>query len=219
MNTDRRVAVTGQYHRLTVVETAGLVRRAAACFATAPAQTSPGPGQDHHLARESPHVPGIRHPVMISGMPVATALAEIDATAAEQLRAALLHAADRGHATIVADLARTRICDSAGLTVLVRAHKRAVAEGGEPHVEQLRANRNDCAVGAQPPPGPQIAELSRRTQIRAALLRTWESRYGLLRLARTAAGYRAYTDADEQRVLRMQAFLARDLSTAETART
>lgn len=28
-------------------------------------------------------------------------------------------------------MTRTRLCDTAGLTVLVRAHKRAVAEGGE----------------------------------------------------------------------------------------
>jgi anti-sigma B factor antagonist len=62
---------------------------------------------------------------------VVTAPAEIDVTTAEQLRAVLLHAADRGHATIVVDMTPARFCDSAGLTVLVRAHKRAVAEGGE----------------------------------------------------------------------------------------
>ena len=76
-------------------------------------------------------MPGIRHPLMINGVPVVTAPAEIDVTAADQLRAVLLHAAARGHATIVVDMACTRFCDSAGLTVLVRAHKRAVAEGGE----------------------------------------------------------------------------------------
>jgi anti-sigma B factor antagonist len=76
-------------------------------------------------------VPGIRHPLMINGVPVVTAPAEIDVTAADQLRTVLLHSAARGHATIVADMMRTRICDSAGLTVLARAHKRAVAEGGE----------------------------------------------------------------------------------------
>jgi anti-sigma B factor antagonist len=76
-------------------------------------------------------VPGIRHPLMINGMPVVTTPAEIDAATADQLRAALLHAGGRGHTTIVVDMTRTRFCDSAGLTVLVRAHKRAVAEGGE----------------------------------------------------------------------------------------
>ena len=43
----------------------------------------------------------------------------------------LLRSADRGHATVVVDMTGTRFCDSAGLTVLVRAHKRAQAEGGE----------------------------------------------------------------------------------------
>jgi anti-sigma B factor antagonist len=76
-------------------------------------------------------VPGIRHPLMINGMPVVTTPAEIDAATADQLRAALLHAGGRGHTTIVVDMTRTRFCDSAGVTVLVRAHKRAVAEGGE----------------------------------------------------------------------------------------
>ena len=76
-------------------------------------------------------MPGIRHPLMINGMPVVTAPAEIDVTNAEQLRAVLLHSAARGHATILVDMTRTQFCDSAGLTVLVRAHKRAVAAGGE----------------------------------------------------------------------------------------
>ena len=68
---------------------------------------------------------------MINGVPVVTAPAEIDVTTAEQLRTVLLHLAGRGNATIVVDMTCTRFCDSAGLTVLVRAHKRAVAEGGE----------------------------------------------------------------------------------------
>jgi anti-anti-sigma regulatory factor len=46
-------------------------------------------------------------------------------------RAVLLEAACRGHATFVVDMTRTRLCAAAGLSVLVRAHKRAVAEGGE----------------------------------------------------------------------------------------
>jgi anti-sigma B factor antagonist len=68
---------------------------------------------------------------MINGMPVVTAPEEIDVTTAEHLRAVLFHAAARGHATVVVDMSRTRFCDSAGLAVLVRAHKRAVTEGGE----------------------------------------------------------------------------------------
>lgn len=76
-------------------------------------------------------MPGIRRPLMIHGVPVVTVPAEIDATSAGQLRSVLLRSAARGHATVVVDMARTWFCDSAGLTVLVRAHKRAVAEGGE----------------------------------------------------------------------------------------
>lgn len=76
-------------------------------------------------------MPGVRHPLMINGMPVVTAPEEIDVTTAEHLRAVLFHAAARRHATVVVDMSRTRFCDSAGLAVLVRAHKRAVTEGGE----------------------------------------------------------------------------------------
>jgi anti-sigma B factor antagonist len=68
---------------------------------------------------------------MINGVPVVTAPAEIDVTTAEQLRTVLLHSAARGNATVVVDMTCTRFCDSAGLTVLVRAHKRAAADGGE----------------------------------------------------------------------------------------
>jgi anti-sigma B factor antagonist len=76
-------------------------------------------------------VPGVRYPLMINGVPVVAVPAEIDVTTAEQLRMVLLCSAARGHSIIVVDMTRTRLCDSAGLTVLVRAHKRAVAEGGE----------------------------------------------------------------------------------------
>jgi anti-sigma B factor antagonist len=68
---------------------------------------------------------------MVSGVPVVTAPAEIDVASAYQLRAALLRAAADGHATVVVDLAGTRFCDSAALNLLLRAHKRARAGGGE----------------------------------------------------------------------------------------
>jgi anti-anti-sigma factor len=67
----------------------------------------------------------------ISGLPVVSAPAEIDITNAGQLRAALLAAAGEGHATIVVDLSETAFCDTAGLQVLVLAHRRALGEGGE----------------------------------------------------------------------------------------
>jgi len=67
---------------------------------------------------------------VISAVPVVTAPEEIDITTAYRLRAALA-AAVRGHATVVVDMTRTHACDTAGLHVLVRAHRRALAQGGE----------------------------------------------------------------------------------------
>jgi anti-sigma B factor antagonist len=75
-------------------------------------------------------VPGNRSPLMINGVPVVEAPAEIDISNAEQLRIVLLDAGSRGHATVVVDMTRTRFCDSSGFSVLVGAHKRALADGG-----------------------------------------------------------------------------------------
>ena len=77
-------------------------------------------------------MPELRLPVeVVRGVPVVTAPEEIDITNADALRAALLQAATHGRGVMVADLSGTQFCDSAGLHVLVRAHKRARAEGGE----------------------------------------------------------------------------------------
>lgn len=74
----------------------------------------------------------VSYPIeMIRGVPVVAAPEEIDIGNAGLLRAALLQVAAHGYATVVLDLSRTRFCDSAGLTVLIRAHKGAIAEGGE----------------------------------------------------------------------------------------
>jgi MerR family transcriptional regulator, light-induced transcriptional regulator len=64
----------------------------------------------------------------------------------------------------------------------------------------------------------RIGELSRRLGLSDHVLRAWESRYGLLQPVRSAGGFRLYSGADEQRVRRMQAHLARGLSAAEAAR-
>src|SRR5689334_17811388 len=64
----------------------------------------------------------------------------------------------------------------------------------------------------------RIGELARRVAVSQELLRAWERRYGLLKPARSAAGFRLYTGADEQRVRRMQAHLAGGLAAAEAAR-
>ena len=64
----------------------------------------------------------------------------------------------------------------------------------------------------------RIGELSRRVGVSDHVLRAWESRYGLLRPVRSAGGFRLYSDADEDRVRRMQARLADGWSAAEAAR-
>ena len=72
----------------------------------------------------------VQVPHSAGGIPVVAAPGEIDFTTAYGLRAALASAA-RGQATVVVDMTRTHACDTTGLHVLVRAHKRALAKGGE----------------------------------------------------------------------------------------
>ena len=66
---------------------------------------------------------------MVGCVPVVTVPEEVDITNAPGLRAALLQAAADGSPALVVDMTRTRFCDSAGLRVLVDAHKRALAAG------------------------------------------------------------------------------------------
>jgi anti-sigma B factor antagonist len=92
-------------------------------------------------------MPDSRYPIEAGkGVPVVTAPAEIDITNADGLRAALLEAAAQGHATLVVDMTATQFCDTAGIQVLVSAHKRAVAEDGQlrlviasPHILRIFA--------------------------------------------------------------------------------
>ena len=75
-----------------------------------------------------------RFPVeLISGVPVVATPEEIDISNAPELHSALLEAAAAADdaRTLVADMTRTRFCDSAGVHTLQTAHKRAQAEGGE----------------------------------------------------------------------------------------
>jgi len=77
-------------------------------------------------------MPAVRFPVeMVQGVPVVAVPEEIDVTSAAVLREALLEAAVRADGTFVADMTRTRFCDSAGLHVLAGAHRQTQAEGGE----------------------------------------------------------------------------------------
>ena len=64
----------------------------------------------------------------------------------------------------------------------------------------------------------RIGELSRRLGVSDHVLRAWENRYGLLQPVRSPGGFRLYSEADERRVRRMQAYLADGLSAAEAAR-
>jgi MerR family transcriptional regulator, light-induced transcriptional regulator len=69
------------------------------------------------------------------------------------------------------------------------------------------------------PPGVlRIGELSRRLGVSDHVLRAWERRYGLLRPVRTTGGFRLYSEADLDRVRRMQAYLEQGLSAAQAAR-
>lgn len=64
----------------------------------------------------------------------------------------------------------------------------------------------------------RIGELSRRVGVSEYVLRAWESRYGLLKPARSPGGYRLYSEDDQSRVRRMQAHLAEGLAAAQAAR-
>jgi anti-sigma B factor antagonist len=66
----------------------------------------------------------------VDGLAVVTPPAEIDLANAGQLREAL-ELAGPEDTTIVVDMTANRFCDSSGISVLVRAHKRARAGGGE----------------------------------------------------------------------------------------
>ena len=63
----------------------------------------------------------------------------------------------------------------------------------------------------------RIGELSRRVGVSEHVLRAWESRYGLLHPARSAGGYRLYSEYDESRVRRMQTHLSHGLAAAQAA--
>ena len=74
----------------------------------------------------------LKYPIeMVNGVPVVAAPAEIDISNADWLDAVLREAAARGHARFVVDMTGTTFCASSGVGVLVRAHKRALADGGE----------------------------------------------------------------------------------------
>ena len=65
-------------------------------------------------------------PAVVIALPAEIDMANADRTG-QQLRAALAP----GVATVIADMTATRFCDSSGMSMLVRAHGRAAANGTE----------------------------------------------------------------------------------------
>jgi anti-sigma B factor antagonist len=62
---------------------------------------------------------------------VVSAPAEVDITNVNGLLQAMQSCTDPEHTTLVVDMSETTFCDSAGVSELVQAHKRAEAAGGE----------------------------------------------------------------------------------------
>jgi anti-anti-sigma factor len=67
----------------------------------------------------------------VRGYPVVQADTEIDVANADALRAAIQEASRSGQDVVTVDMSDTAFCDSTGLNVLVLAHKRLAAAGGE----------------------------------------------------------------------------------------
>ena len=67
----------------------------------------------------------------VNGVPVVRAAVEVDATNAQDLRSAIVAALGTGAERLIVDMSETEFCDSTGLNVLVRAHKRLAEAGGE----------------------------------------------------------------------------------------
>ena len=65
----------------------------------------------------------------IGQVAVVTLPAEIDVTNAHTAQEELLAALNAGAALLVADMRKTKFCDSAGVSALVRAFRRAAARG------------------------------------------------------------------------------------------
>jgi anti-sigma B factor antagonist len=72
-----------------------------------------------------------RYPVLwIGQVAVVTLPAEIDVTNADIVREELLGVLNQGATLLIADLSKTSFCDSAGVSALVRAFRRATAGTG-----------------------------------------------------------------------------------------
>jgi anti-sigma B factor antagonist len=77
-------------------------------------------------------MPGIDYEISwVEGVPVVSAPAELDITTVNELVRVIRSCTGPAHTTLVVDMSETTFCDSAGVSGLVQAHKRAVAAGGE----------------------------------------------------------------------------------------
>jgi anti-anti-sigma factor len=85
---------------------------------------------------------------LIRGVPVVSAPGRLDAANARQLDTALSRWAGYGYATLVLDLSATGTCDPAAFMVILRAHRRAQAEGGELRIVHRPAFRLLSVVSA-----------------------------------------------------------------------
>jgi DNA-binding transcriptional MerR regulator len=66
-------------------------------------------------------------------------------------------------------------------------------------------------------PGLRIGAVARRTGVAVATLRAWESRYGVLKPARTEGGHRLYAEEDVDRVLAVLRLTSQGWSVAAAA--
>jgi len=77
-------------------------------------------------------VPEDRFPTLWSGsVAVIRMPPEVDVTIADEMREALLSVLNLGASAVVVDMTRTTFCDSAGISALVRASRRAAASGAK----------------------------------------------------------------------------------------
>jgi anti-sigma B factor antagonist len=86
-------------------------------------------------------VPGEQYPAVWGGQVAVVSLpAEIDIANGDYIREDLLSIINRGPALLVVDMSVTDFCDSAGVNALIRAFKRAAANGAE--MRLVVPNRN-----------------------------------------------------------------------------
>jgi len=86
-------------------------------------------------------VPGEHYPAVQGGQVAVVSLpAEIDIANGDYIREDLLSVINRGPALLVVDMSATDFCDSAGVNALIRAFKRAAANGTE--MRLVVPNRN-----------------------------------------------------------------------------